>query len=245
MTRDTRIYTDLPLSVSATMVLQDAASHHLLRVLRRRQGDEIILFNGDGHSYPARVVAVSRRLAEVEILGVEPREQEAALRVTLGVGVSRSVRFDYALQKATELGVSAIIPLLTERAAGVPDSRRAPARMQHWRRILIHACEQTGRNTLPLLDTPRLLHEWLGQTGYSACLMFTPTGRQTLSGLTRPDGEDAGLLIGPEGGLTEAEQEAAKRHGYSSIRLGPRTLRTETAVVAALTAVQVLWGDLG
>ena len=243
--RNTRIYVELPLSVAARVVLPAAASRHLLRALRRRPGDKLTLFNGDGCSYPACIVSVSGRLAELEVLDVEAHESVAALRITLGIGISRGGHFDYVLQKSTELGVSAIVPLSTERAVGMPGSQRLPARMRHWRKIVIHACEQSGRNTLPLLEAPRALAEWLPQNGASVRLMLTLAGRQTLSGVIWPDGEDVALLIGPEGGLTEAEQVSAQRHGYSSIRLGPRTLRTETAVAAALTAVQVLRGDLG
>ena len=242
--RNTRIYTDAPLAVSATVVLPGEASHHLLRVLRCRRGDEITLFNGRGGSYAGRIIAVSSATVEVEIREFVPDTAEPPLKITLAPGISRGVHMDYALQKSVELGVSAIVPLFTERCNVKLDNKRTATRLEHWRKIVIHACEQSGRNSLPALVTPRSLHEWVESDVNGTRVVLAPAARQTLAELDDVVNREISVLAGPEGGLTDAEQAAAAKRGYIPVRLGPRTLRTETAAVAAVTALQVLWGDL-
>lgn len=242
--RNIRVYTEAPLAVSATAALSRETSHHLLRVLRCRRNDRIILFNGLGGSYTGRVVSASPRLVEVEILDFLPDTTETGLLITLGLGISRSLHMDYAVQKSVELGVHTIVPLYTERSNVKLDKNRARSRMEHWEKIIIHACEQSGRNMLPVLDSPRDLHEWVSSDQNPARFVLAPSARQNLAGLAGMIDREASILVGPEGGLTDAEQEAAEQHGYIPVKLGPRTLRTETAAVAALTALQVLCGDL-
>ena len=242
--RNIRIFTDTPLAVSARVMLSQEASHHLLRVLRCRRNDDITLFNGHGGSYRGRIISGSTREVEVEILGFEPDTSEPALFITLGLGISRSLQMDYAIQKSVELGVSAIVPLFTERSNVKLDQKRAETRLKHWEKIITHACEQSGRNTLPELSAPRPLHEWVSNDRNTARFLLAPAARQTLAGFNRINNPEVSILIGSEGGLTEAEQNSAEKMGYIPIRLGPRTLRTETAAVAAITALQVLWGDL-
>ena len=242
--RNTRIYTDAPLAVSARVVLPGAASHHLLRVLRCRRGDGITLFNGRGGSYTGKVISVSSALVEVEISDFTPDTSDPPLLITLALGISRGLHMDYALQKSVELGVSAIVPLFTGRCNVKLDNKRMETRMEHWRKIMIHACEQSGRNTLPVLYAPRPLHEWVSNDRNRTRLLLAPAAQQTLAGFNRMNNREVSILVGPEGGLTEAEQTSAEKLGYIPIKLGPRTLRTETAAVAAITALQVLWGDL-
>lgn len=242
--RNIRVYTEAPLAVSATAVLSREASHHLLRVLRCRRNDRIILFNGLGGSYTGRIVSVSTRLAEVEILDFLPDTPETGLLITLGLGISRSLHMDYAVQKSVELGVHKIVPLYTERSNVKLDQNRARSRMEHWEKIIIHACEQSGRNILPVLDSPGDLHEWVSNDRNPARFVLAPPATQNLAGLAGTIGREASILVGPEGGLTDAEQAAAEQRGYIPVKLGPRTLRTETAAVAAVTALQVLCGDL-
>ena len=242
--RNIRIYTDTPLAVSARVMLSQEASHHLLRVLRCRRNDDITLFNGHGGSYRGRIISGSTREVEVEILGFEPDTSKPALFITLGLGISRSLHMDYAIQKSVELGVSAIVPLFTERSNVKLDHKRAETRLKHWEKIITHACEQSGRNTLPELSAPRPLHEWVSNDRNTTRFLLAPAARQTLAGFNRINNPEVSILIGPEGGLTEAEQTSAEEQGYIPIKLGPRTLRTETAAVAAITALQVLWGDL-
>ena len=242
--RNIRIYTDTPLAVSARVVLSGEASHHLLRVLRCRRNDPITLFNGLGGSYTGRIVSASTRLVEAEILEFEADTAGPGLLVTLGLGISRSLRMDYAVQKSVELGVHAIVPLFTERSNVKLDQNRVRSRMEHWEKIIIHACEQSGRNILPELDGPRDLHEWVSSDRNPARFVLASTARQNLAGLAGVIDRETSILVGPEGGLTDAEQAAAEQCGYLPVKLGPRTLRTETAAVAAVTALQVLCGDL-
>ena len=241
--RNIRVYTEAPLAVSTTAVLSKEASHHLLRVLRCRRNDRITLFNGLGGSYTGRIVSGSTRVVEVEILDFQPDTTKPGLLITLGLGISRSLHMDFAVQKSVELGVHAIVPLFTERSNVKLDHERTSTRMEHWRKIIIHACEQSGRNILPMLDGPLDLNEWVPGDRNPARFVLAPVARQTLAGLT-PDGREASILVGPEGGLTDAETARAEEQGYVPVRLGPRILRTETAAVAAVTALQVLWGDM-
>lgn len=241
--RNIRVYTESPLAVSTTAVLSKEASHHLLRVLRCRRNDQIILFNGLGGSYTGRIVSDSTRLVEVEILSFEPETAEPGLLITLGLGISRSLHMDYAVQKSVELGVHTIVPLFTERSNVKLDQNRTGSRLEHWEKIIIHACEQSGRNILPVLDGPRDLNDWVSNCQNPARFVLAPSARQSLAEVTL-NSREAGILVGPEGGLTDAEVARAEEHGYVPVKLGPRILRTETAAVAALTALQVLWGDL-
>ena len=242
--RNIQVYTESPLAVSTTAVLSKEASHHLLRVLRCRRNDHITLFNGLGGSYTGRIVSASAHLVEVEILDFEPETADPGLLITLGLGISRSLHMDYAVQKSVELGVHTIVPLFTERSNVRLDKNRARSRMEHWEKIIIHACEQSGRNILPILDNPRDLNEWVSNDRNPARFVLAPSARQNLAGLAGMIDREASILVGPEGGLTDAEQAAAEQRGYIPVKLGPRTLRTETAAVAALTALQVLCGDL-
>ena len=242
--RAIRIYTDAPLTVSAIVVLSKQASHHLMRVLRCRRDDDITLFNGQGGSYTGRISSVSSAVVEVEIRDFIPDTDEPPLKVTLALGISRSLHMDYALQKSVELGVSAVVPLFTERCNVKLDDKRMETRMEHWKKIMIHACEQSGRNSLPGLGAPRSLEEWVKSDLNATRLLLAPAAGQTLGEITRGNIREISVLVGPEGGLSDAEQSTAAKRGYIPVRLGPRTLRTETAAVAALTALQVLWGDL-
>ncbi len=242
--RNIRIYTDAPLSVSTRVILPKEASHHLLRVLRCRRGDEITLFNGKGGCFSGRIISNSSHVAEVEIMHFEQEASDSILTITLGLGISRSLHMDYAVQKSVELGVSTIVPLFTERSNVKLDRKRVQTRLEHWGKIIIHACEQSGRNTLPVLNAPQLLNEWLSGDHNRNKFQFTPEARQTLATINGIDDRGVSILVGPEGGLTDEEQSTAEKQGYVPIKLGPRTLRAETAVVAAITALQILWGDL-
>lgn len=242
--RNIRIYADCPLSVSSRVPLPEAAAHHLSRVLRCRRGDEVILFNGQGGSFSGRVAAVTRVAVEVELARFHPDEPGPALNIALGLGVSRSARMDYAVQKSVELGVSTIAPLFTERGIVKLAPQRAQTRLEHWRAIIVHACEQSGRNILPALDAPQALSDWLRRGGDEAKFVLTPAARQGVSSLGGLDRPRVSLLIGPEGGLSPAEQTMASEHGYLPLSLGPRTLRAETAVAAALAVFQAFWGDM-
>lgn len=238
-----RIHTDLELAPDASVTLEGPAFNHLVRVLRLRPGAPVLLFNGSGGQYRAVLEAVERRRARVRVASFDPLDVESPLAVTLAQGVSRGERMDYTVQKAVELGVGAIRPLLTERSVVNLQGERLDKRLDHWRGVVIGACEQSGRNRPPPVLAPLSLTDWLTGTP-PAGLVLDPEAGAGLLDLERPAGAVT-LLVGPEGGLSEAELELARRAGFRGVRLGPRVMRTETAGIAALAALQLLWGDLG
>jgi len=241
--RVSRLYVDLSLAPSGGCTLPPEASHYLAKVLRLRPGDGLILFNGrDGRDYSARYLGGGARAAEVELLGAGPVEPEPPLAITLVQGISRGERMDLVLQKATELGVSAIQPLFSERSQVQLSGERLLARVQHWRGVVRSAAEQCGRRRLPVLAEPQPLEAWLASPRPQAILL-DPAAGQSLSAMAAPD-RDLQILVGPEGGLSPAERQQAAAAGCRAVRLGPRILRTETAPLAALAIAQALWGDL-
>lgn len=240
--RTPRVYLDARLAVGRPAVLPADTAMHLTRVLRLRADDTVILFNGDGRDYGGRLLPGGKREAHVLVDTVGEPEAEPPLRLHLAVGVSRGERMDLVIQKAVELGVSAIQPLSTERSMVRLDAERADRRRQHWQGVLVAACEQSGRRRLPTLHATAPLAEWLpAATGTR--LLLDPRADRSLADLPAPDGT-ATLLVGPEGGLSVPERDRAARAGFLPIHLGPRILRTETAPLAALAAMQALWGDL-
>ena len=222
--------------------LPDAAAHHATRVLRLAIGDALTLFTGAGGEYAATLVAADRRAATVRIDGFDPVERESALAVTLAQGVAANDAMDYAIRKAVELGVAAIQPLVTERSAPLPAGDRADKRLAHWRQVVVAACEQCGRNRIPDVAPARSIGEWLAAWSGPGFLL-APDGMTSLSAIGAPAAPPA-LLVGPEGGCTAREIDAATACGFTKLRLGPRILRTETAGVAALAVLQAAWGDL-
>jgi 16S rRNA (uracil1498-N3)-methyltransferase len=222
--------------------LPDAAAHHATRVLRLAIGDALTLFTGAGGEYAATLVAADRRAATVRIDGFDPVERESALAVTLAQGVAANDAMDYAIRKAVELGVAAIQPLVTERSAPLPAGDRADKRLAHWRQVVVAACEQCGRNRVPDVAPACSIGEWLAAWSGPGFLLV-PDGMTSLSAIGAPAAPPA-LLVGPEGGLTAREIDAATACGFTKLRLGPRILRTETAGVAALAVMQAAWGDL-
>ncbi len=245
-----RIYIPLALTPNSEISIEGSAANHIGRVLRLKEGDEITLFNGEGGEYNATLTAIERKMVRTHIEAFNPRECESPLRITLAQGISRGERMDYTLQKSVELGVSRIIPLSTERCGVKFDAKRAAKRLQHWQGVIISACEQSGRNYIPEILPAISLHAWLdahrasNQPQNEALrLMLQPRATQSLRQLTPPTGEIS-LLIGPEGGLSDNEIEVSTQCGFQGIQLGPRVLRTETAGVAALAALQSYWGDL-
>ena len=238
-----RIYLPLPLTVGATVPLDDNAFNHAVRVLRLKPGAPLALFNGEGGAFAAILADIGKQEAQARITEALPGEAESPLRVVLAQGVSRGEKMDYTLQKAVELGVVAIQPLFTERSGVALSGERLDRKLQHWRRIVIGACEQCGRNRLPEVREPITLTAWLARLAEPGLrLLLDPLAERGLRGLEPPTGTMT-LLIGPEGGLSPAEIAHARTVGFTSVRLGPRILRTETAGMAALAAVQALWGD--
>jgi 16S rRNA (uracil1498-N3)-methyltransferase len=240
--RTHRVYADIPLTPEAEVTLPEGPSRHLTQVLRLRAGDELVVFNGDGRDFPAILTVAAKGAAAVRLGSAGTEEPPLALPVHLGLGISKGERMDFAIQKAVELGVDAITPLFTERCVVKLDPQRLAKRLDHWRGVLVAACEQSGRRRLPALHAAAALDDWLADAAPGLLLDHRAT--QTLTALDRPGG-GLSLLVGPEGGLSEAERARARAAGLTGVRLGPRVMRTETAPLAAIAAMQVLWGDMG
>jgi 16S rRNA (uracil1498-N3)-methyltransferase len=241
--RISRLFVDTGLAQGAVLTLPEPAARRLREVLRMRPGETLELFNGTGGAWAARVLSLARREATVEVGAFDPTERESGLAVTLAQGISRGSHMDYTLQKSVELGVHGIVPLFTERSNVRLDAERAATRMQHWRNVLIGACEQCGRNRLPALSPPVALEEWIRSDPAPLKVMLDAAAAGTLASIAgRPPALT--LLAGPEGGLAPEEKARARAAGYEAVRLGPRILRTESAAVAALAICQHRWGDL-
>lgn len=238
-----RLYCPAKLAPGATVTLPDNAARHAAKVLRMKAGDSLILFNGDGHDFEAELLRVGKEGVTAKITGQLTTERESPLRVTLAQAISSGDRMDFTLQKSVELGVAAIQPLAAERSVVKLSGERAEKRREHWQNVVISACEQSGRAVIPEVAAPVSLPHWLGTPNdYPLKIMLSPTAAQTLHDLPRPDGPIC-LLIGCEGGFSPQEAESAQIHGYTPVQLGPRVLRTETAALTALAAMQALWGD--
>lgn len=242
--RLSRLFLSQQLAAHCEIVTDDAVAHYVRDVLRLRKSDAVCLFDGRGGEYAGSVQEISRHGLKLAVGAWREGIGESALHTELGLGISRGERMDYAVQKAVELGVSRIVPLHTERTVVRLSDERREQRRQHWQKIAVSACEQSGRCRVPELAEPTALENWLReQSGLR--LFCDPRAEQGLTQLTAPDDLRVCLLAGPEGGFSEAERQLAKNAGFIPIRLGPRVLRTETAALAILTATQVLWGDLG
>ena len=213
-----------------------------MKVLRMQQGRELVLFNGEGGEFHASIHALHKKQVEVAIGEFNAINRESPLELELAIGISRGERMDWVLQKATELGVTRITPLVTERTEVKLSGERLDKKFDHWQQTIISACEQCQRNILPKLNPPKTLAEWLLQT--NAQWKFVLHHRDSKGLPATQDAASVALLIGPEGGLSEVEIAQACTTGFSALTLGPRVLRTETAPVAAISLVQYLWGDL-
>lgn len=242
--RLTRVYVDASLEPGASLTLIGAAAGHLTRVLRLRPKAALTLFNGRGGEYAASIERVQGSKVTVAVGEHAAIERESPFPLTLAQGVSRGERMDLVVQKATELGVARLVPVLTERSIVRLDEEQSDRKSNHWRAIAIAACEQCGRNRLPDVALPARLREFLRQpAGGSVRLLLSPSATQRIEDVPRP-AAGATVLIGPEGGLADEEQQLAEGAGYTAVNLGPRVLRTETAAIAALTLLQREFGDL-
>jgi len=238
-----RFFCPPPLATGAEIALPTGAAHHAARVLRLAAGAAVTLFDGEGGECAARLTRVDGRGVVARIDARRAVERESPLAITLIQGLAAADRMDYAIRKAVELGVTAIVPVRTERSVARLDRERALRRVEHWRQIVIGACEQCGRNRLPAIRTPCDLLEWLRTpSSTSSRLLPAPDATQGLAQLAPPGGAIE-ILVGPEGGLAPEESAAALAAGFRAVRLGPRILRTETVAPAALAAMNALWGD--
>ena len=237
-----RIYTPQALATGAAIVLDDSAARHVAGALRLQPGAALVLFNGEGGEYRAHLEQVEKRRVQARVEEFVDIDRESDLKVYLGLAVSRGDRMDYAVQKSTELGVTAIHPLETARTEVRLSAERWEKKRAHWQQVAISACEQCGRNRPPVIEAVRSLDDWLGDAPGERKLVLHHRSETGLAGASAPSA--VSLLIGPEGGLSEAELEGAGRAGFEGLRLGPRVLRTETAPVAALAIIQSTWGDI-
>jgi 16S rRNA (uracil1498-N3)-methyltransferase len=243
--RLTRCHVDLPLRPGLDIVLPEHAAAHLTRVLRLREGDPCVLFNGDGHDYAARLLSIGKREVRAEVVSMQAVDNESPLRIVLLQGIARGEKMDLILQKATELGVAAIVPVSGERTEVRLDAERAQKRLAHWCSVLRSACEQSGRARVPALAAPGTLDAAAGALeGRGLRLLLDPQGEHRLEGLAAPANDTVWIAIGPEGGWSPRDREVLHAAGFSGLRLGPRVLRTETAGLAAIAALQVRFGDL-
>lgn len=242
--RNTRIHIDQPLSQAVELALPQQAAEHVARVLRMNPGDMLTLFNGDGYDYAATLIAIGKRDVMVRIEDREQVSNESPLRLTLAQAVARGEKMDLIVQKATELGVARIVPLFTERSEVKLDASRAEKRLLHWRAVAASACEQSGRVNIPEVTPAQSLQDWLKNLANDGAQRLALLPEGTLRARELRFGDTGGLLVvGPEGGLGDRDVTALQETGFQGLRLGPRILRTETAGLAALAALQAFHGD--
>ena len=239
-----RIHCPEPLSTGSHYSLTGDRHHHVARVLRLKAGDRLTVFDGNGGEYSAIIEDVRRASTTLATGEFRDVERESPLHIRLAQGIGRGERTDFAIQKAVELGVASIVPLLTTRGVVRLDARRAERRRAHWQGIIVHACQQCGRNRLPPVHPVVAFEEWLQDHRDDGLgVMLDSTAGRSLEQVEYQAGIIT-VLVGPEGGLDDRERDAAYGAGFQGARLGPRVLRTETAAIAAVTAIQSLWGDL-
>ena len=246
-----RFYFPNSLSLGVPVVLPPHAAHHALRVLRLGENDPLRLFNGDGCEYSGRIVRLDKQGVMVLIESAAPLSCESPLEVLLVQGISSGERMDYTLQKSVELGVGAIQPIQAERSVVRLAGERMLKRMQHWQSVVASACEQSGRNVVPEVRPVMSLVDWLSaqdsgfgirDSGEVLRIHLAPDAQLSLRALEKPTASVV-LAAGPEGGFSDHEIAALQQFGFIGVKLGPRILRTETAALAALSALQILWGD--
>lgn len=237
-----RFFVDAPLGPGVKLELPPVPAHHAVRVLRLVKGDEVVLFNGQGGEYLAVLEWVDRDGVRARCVEWRNVERESPLDIRLAQGISSGERMDYTLQKAVEMGVREIQPLAMRRSVVKLNKERAEKRVAHWRGVVMSACEQSGRNYLPPVPLPLDIPQWLSGAPQGLKLFLSPDAETTLNSLPAPDAT-VWLVAGPEGGFEPEEARLISDFGFTPVRLGPRILRTETAALAAVAAMQALWGD--
>ncbi len=238
-----RLFIDMPLYNGETILLPRDKAHHISNVLRMRAGDSIKIFNNLGFEYEARIIDITKKTAQIEVLKSIQIDNESPLKITLCLAIARGQHMDFSIQKAVELGVYNIVPVISEFSNVKLEDSRVQNKLTHWQNIIISAAEQCGRNRLAQLQKPLSLMEWLELDTSMKRLILHPAGQQSLSDIGVQDNE-LSLVIGPEGGFSDHEVKLSAEKGCIPISMGPRILRTETAVVAAVSNAQQLWGDL-
>jgi 16S rRNA (uracil1498-N3)-methyltransferase len=237
--KQVRLYQNAPLKIDDILLLDKYVSHHLIKVLRFSQGQEIILFNGDGCDYQACVLSVGKQ-CEVKILNCVNNHSESNLNLTLAQAVVKSEKMDFLMQKSVELGVSQIVPIFTQRCMVKLKGEKLKKRMQHWHKIIVGACEQSGRSVVPKLLEPLHFENFIEQD-FGHKFVLHHHAKKSLLDFEKIN--QATIIIGPEGGLSKAEINLAVKHNAQALLLGSRVLRTETASLVALANMQLLWGS--
>ncbi len=238
--RTHRFYTNIPLSENISVELPSEVAHHCAQVLRYKVGDNLSVFNGDGFDYFSEIESIAKKSCTIKIFSKENPNNESNLAIHLFQAIARGDKMDFIFQKAVELGVTEITPILTERCNVKLDKKRLDKKMQHWNKTLVSACEQSGRAIIPKLYLPIGVNEL--QTSEVDSLYLEPTSNKKL--INSPSSLSIRLLIGPEGGLSEKDIKQLKLKGFIGIKMGPRILRTETAGLVAISILQNLKGDL-
>lgn len=237
----TRIYQNQPLHPNEIITLDKAASHHLIRVLHHQINDEVTLFNGSGGEYGGKILAIEKNATKIQLLDFHDVERESPLLIHLGQGIARGEKMDLIIQKAVELGVNKITPIFTEFCNVKLDQTRLDKKLQHWEQIIISACEQCGRNRIPELGDAMSSHEWFKQQTAQLKIILHPHLQASSTFPTQV--QSICVTVGSEGGFSNGELKIAAEHHFLTMPLGPRILRTETAGLAAITALQTKYGD--
>ncbi len=239
-----RLYTRQKLTVHDEVSLEDSARHHATRVLRIHRHSPLVLFNGDGYDYPSQPVSLQKQVVTVRVTDRTPARKESDLQTHLVLGVSKGTHMDFAIQKTVEAGVTEIHPVVTERTVTRFSEQTRVNRQRHWQNIIISTCEQCGRAVLPVLHEAQDLGSLPSLTESARGFVLDMGASDRLAHAARDPVEKVWFVIGPEGGLTDAETDQVIAKGFEAVSLGPRVLRTETAALAALVSAQLLWGDL-
>ena len=240
-----RIYHPESLEYQTQCQLSEDAANHVGRVLRMVEGEQLELFDGSNHIYPAIITESNKKSVKVNILGRELSDKESNLKIHLGQVISRGERMEFTIQKSVELGVNVITPLWSERCGVKLDGERMDKKIQQWQKIVIAACEQCGRNMVPEIRPLMKLQDWCAEDDGAIKLNLHPRAQHSIKTLPIIPKDGVRLLIGSEGGLSEQEIVQTQQKGFTEILLGKRVLRTETASLAAISALQIYFGDLG
>jgi 16S rRNA (uracil1498-N3)-methyltransferase len=241
--RKTRVFVQSSLQPGQESVIEGDAAHHLINVLRVKIGQAIVVFNGDGGCFDVEIVGISKNLVVIIPRHFHQDNRESPLQLTLIQGISRGQHMDYTVQKAVELGVTAIVPVFTTFSNVKLTDERASKRLDHWQKIIIGACEQSGRNIVPVIRQPVALEEWVSADTNRLRLVLHPDASDSLSAI-KMENSGLSLLCGPEGGLSDQELAICLAGGYEKVTIGPRILRTETAALAAIAICQSRFGDM-
>ncbi len=239
-----RIYHPEPIQQLGTLALSEDAAGHVGRVLRMKPEQQVLLFDGSGHEFPAVITEVTKKAVHVDLTEKIERDIESPLNLHLGQVVSRGDKMEFTIQKSVELGVNTITPLISERCGVKLDQKRFDKKLAQWQKIIIAACEQCGRNTVPEIRPIMSLEDWCKEEYQGLKLNLHPRAKYSINTLPEPV-TNVKLLIGPEGGLSSSEIDMTQEYQFEETLLGPRVLRTETAALTAITALQVRFGDLG